>query len=339
MFLIIGIWGSRQRKIHAVFMFFFYTVLGSVLLLVGILLVYKETGTLNFGLLKSIHIDENLQIFIWLLFFFGFSVKVPLVPFHIWLPEAHVEAPTAGSVILASVLLKVGTFGMLRFILPNLGYASGFFLPFVFTISVVSILYSSFAALAQTDIKKIIAYSSVAHMGFVVIGLFSFNYFALVGSLFLMVSHAFVSSSLFICVGVLYDRFHTKNIIYYGGLVFSMPLFSILFFLSVLSNFSFPGSSNFIGELFVLFGVVECNFFLVYLLVASIILTTVYNLWMFNRVVFFRVGEKIFGFFDLSLKEFLILIILLILNFFFGLYPNFFFSFLEFPVFDIITSF
>jgi proton-translocating NADH-quinone oxidoreductase chain M len=224
MFIIIGVWGSRTRKIKAAYQFFLYTLVGSVLMLLAIFLIYFETGTTDFQLLLNFHFSEKKQLVLWLAFFASFAIKVPMIPFHIWLPEAHVEAPTAGSVILAGILLKMGTYGLLRFSLSLFPIACVYFSPFVYLLSVIAVIYTSCSTLRQIDLKKIIAYSSVAHMGFVTIGIFSCNICGVEGSLLIMLSHGFISSGLFLCIGVLYDRHHTRLIKYYAGVARVMPM-------------------------------------------------------------------------------------------------------------------
>jgi proton-translocating NADH-quinone oxidoreductase chain M len=230
MFLIIGIWGSRYRKIHATFQFFFYTLIGSLLMLIAIIYIYLVVGTSDLSIILLFKFNNYTQIFLWLAFFLALAVKIPMMPFHIWLPEAHVEAPTAGSVILAGLLLKMGGYAILRFLVPIFDYANVFFIPFVFLLSSIAILYSSLATIRQLDLKKIIAYSSIAHMNYVTIGLFSYDIQGIQGCIFLMLSHGLVSSALFICVGILYDRYKTRILKYYGGLVQLMPLLCFFFF-------------------------------------------------------------------------------------------------------------
>ena len=251
MFLLIGIWGSRQRKIHAVYQFFFYTILGSLLMLLSILFIYSYAQTTDVRLLYHMNFSFNRQLVLWFCFFFAFAVKVPLFPFHIWLPEAHVEAPTIGSVLLAGVLLKMGSYGLLRFVIPLFNDANYFFLPFVYTLCIFGIVYTCCTTIRQVDLKKIIAYSSVSHMSFVILGLFSVNIVGIAGSIFLMLSHGIVSGGLFFLVGCIYDRFKTRILFYYSGLVNVMPLFAVLFFILILGNISFPGTSGFIGELLI----------------------------------------------------------------------------------------
>lgn len=242
MFLLIGIWGSRERKVHAAFQFFIYTFLGSIFMLFGILIIYFNLGTTDLQIFLNSFFSKNKQIILWLSFFISFAFKVPMIPFHIWLPEAHVEAPTAGSVLLAGVLLKLGTYGMLRFLMSVFSYANYFFTPLIFTLSLIGVLYSSCTTIRQIDLKKIIAYSSVAHMNFALIGLFSINIYSLSGSVFLMLSHGIVSGALFLCVGILYDRYHTRLLKYYGGLAQYMPIFSFFFFTIYYGKYSFSGN-------------------------------------------------------------------------------------------------
>ena len=239
MFLIIGVWGSRERKIRAAYQFFLYTLIGSLFMLLAILLIYFQVGTTDLQVLMTTEFSERRQFFLWLAFFLSFAVKVPMIPFHIWLPEAHVEAPTSGSVILAGILLKLGTYGFLRFSIPLFPEATVYFTPLIYTLSVLGIIYASFTTLRQIDLKKIIAYSSVAHMGFVTLGLFSLNTQGIEGAILLMLSHGFVASALFLCIGILYDRTHTRLIRYYGGLVQTMPLFSFFFLCVYIRKFEF----------------------------------------------------------------------------------------------------
>ena len=248
MFFVIGIWGSRTRKIKAAYQFFLYTLIGSVLMLLAIFLIYFEAGTTDLQLLLNISFSDKKQIVLFLAFFASFAVKVPMVPFHIWLPEAHVEAPTAGSVILAGVLLKMGTYGLLRFSLCLFPGASIFFTPLIYLMSIIAVVYTSITTLRQIDLKKIIAYSSVAHMGFVTIGIFSLNLQGIEGSILIMLSHGFISSGLFLCVGVLYDRHHTRVVKYFTGIAQVMPLFTIVFLFFSIANLGFPGMSSFSGE-------------------------------------------------------------------------------------------
>nr|YP_010890482.1 NADH dehydrogenase subunit 4 [Mammillaria huitzilopochtli]YP_010898511.1 NADH dehydrogenase subunit 4 [Selenicereus monacanthus]WBU13170.1 NADH dehydrogenase subunit 4 [Mammillaria huitzilopochtli]WHL55279.1 NADH dehydrogenase subunit 4 [Selenicereus monacanthus] len=285
MFIIIGVWGSRQRKIKAAYQFFLYTLLGSVFMLLAILLILLQTGTTDLQILLTTEFSERRQIFLWIAFFASFAVKVPMVPVHIWLPEAHVEAPTAGSVILAGILLKLGTYGFLRFSIPMFPEATLCFTPFIYTLSAIAIIYTSLTTLRQIDLKKIIAYSSVAHMNFVTIGMFSLNIQGIGGSILPMLSHGLVSSALFLCVGVLYDRHKTRLVRYYGGLVSTMPNFSLIFFFFTLANMSLPGTSSFIGEFLILVGAFQRNSLVATLAALGMILGAAYSLWLYNRVV------------------------------------------------------
>lgn len=308
MFILIIVWGSRSRKVHAALQFFLYTLIGSVLMLLGILFIYSELGTTDITYFLNHIFSEDRQMILWLCFFIPFAVKVPMFPFHIWLPEAHVEAPTAGSVLLAGVLLKLGTYGMLRLMIPAFPFANNKYLFFVFILGILGIIYSSCATIRQIDLKKIIAYSSVAHMNFVIVGLFSQNCAAVSGSVFLMLSHGLVSSALFLCVGVLYDRYHTRNLKYYGGLVMVMPLFSILFLLFSLANIGMPGSSSFIGEFFILLGIFPLNRFVTILAGLSMVLGACYAMWLYNRIVFGDLKIKFIArFSDLNGREFSLL--------------------------------
>ena len=278
MFLLILLWGSRQRKLHAMYMFFFYTVVGSIFLLGGLLLFHFLTGSFIITSINFVILTANFFAFlVWTCFFLGFAFKVPIVPFHTWLPEAHVEAPTVGSMILAGLLLKVGTFGMLRFMFPGLNYYNLALSCGVFALAVFSIFYASLIAIRQLDMKKIIAYSSVAHMGLVIIGLFSLTFLGFVGSYFTMISHGVVASALFFLVGVLYERYHTRNLSYYGGLISLMPVYGVIFFLFILANIGFPFTSNFIGELLILVGITSCNIFVALCCLFSVVLPPIYS--------------------------------------------------------------
>lgn len=325
MFIMIGIWGSRQRKIHAAYQFFFYTLFGSILMLLGIIFIYLHVGSTDIQLLMQSELSHSRQIILWLAFFASFAVKVPMLPVHIWLPEAHVEAPTAGSVILAGVLLKLGTYGIIRFMIPLFPYAMLYFTPFVFTICVISIIYGAATTIRQIDLKKIIAYSSVVHMNFALLGLFANNTYGIEGSLFFMLGHGIVSSGLFLCIGVLYDRYHTRNILYYGGLIQTMPIFSVIFLIFTLANLGLPGMVNFVGEFLVLVGTWQVNIIAIFLGSAGLILGAVYGIWLCNRLVFGPV--RFFAlqrFVDVNRREFFLLLPLIILVFFMGIYPGIF---------------
>ena len=322
MFIIIGIWGSRQRKIHAAYQFFFYTLLGSILMLLGIIIIYFQNGTTDIQILFDIKLSPNKQLLLWLAFFSSFAVKIPMLPVHIWLPEAHVEAPTAGSVILAGVLLKLGTYGIIRFMIPLFPYAMVYFTPLVFTMCVIGIIYSSLTTIRQIDLKKIIAYSSVAHMNFALLGLFTNNVQGIEGCLFFMLGHGVVSSGLFLCIGILYDRYHTRNILYYGGLVQVMPIFSLFFLIFTLANIGFPGMVNFVGEFLVLVGTWKVNTTVIFFAATGLIFGAVYAIWFYNRLVFGQIRfYSLQQFVDLTRREFFLLLPLIFLVFFMGIYP------------------
>lgn len=335
LFFIIGVWGSRQRKIHAVYQFFFYTLAGSLILLLGIFVIYFHTGSTDVEVLYQTTFSENRQLLLWLAFFIPFAVKVPMVPVHLWLPEAHVEAPTAGSVLLAGVLLKLGTYGFLRFSIPLFPFACSYFLPLVYTMAIIALVYTSATTLRQIDLKKIIAYSSVAHMNFLLLGLFSSTIEGVEGSLFLMLSHGLVSSGLFLLIGILYDRYKSRLLFYYGGIVQVMPLWSIFFFIFILANLSFPGTSNFIGELLVLMGLVQKNTFATLLASTTLILGAAYCIWCFNRITFGSVGS-LYYFGDLTRREVFIMFPLLILVAFLGFFPNLVFSNIHMNCYDLV---
>jgi proton-translocating NADH-quinone oxidoreductase chain M len=323
MFLIIGVWGARARKIRAAYQFFLYTLAGSLLMLLGILLLYVQAGSTDLDLLATTPLSETRQLVLWLAFFASFAVKVPMVPVHIWLPEAHVEAPTAGSVILAGILLKLGTYGLLRFSIPLFPYASLYFTPLVYTMSVVAIIYTSLTTLRQIDLKKIIAYSSVAHMNFVTLGLFSLNPQGVEGSLLLMISHGVVSPALFLCVGVLYDRYKTRLVRYYAGCARPMPLFALLFVFFTMANISVPGTSSFVGEFLVFLGAYQSNALVTVLAATGMILGAAYGLWLCNRVLFgIPKTHYIQTWADVSRREMAMLLPLVLLTLWIGIYPD-----------------
>ncbi len=285
MFLIIGIWGG-PRRVYSAFKFFLYTLLGSVLFLVAILVMYLQEGTTDIPTLMTATYDPGLQKWLWLAMFASFAVKVPMWPFHTWLPDAHVEAPTAGSVVLAGVLLKLGGYGFLRFSLPMLPEASLYFTPMIYTLSIVAVVYTSLVALMQTDMKKLIAYSSVAHMGIVTIGIFTLNPLGIQGSIIQMLSHGLVSAALFMCVGVVYDRIHSREIESYGGLVERMPAYAAVFMLFMLASVGLPGTSGFVGEVLVLIGVFQVNQWVALFAASGMVLGAAYMLWLYRRVIF-----------------------------------------------------
>lgn len=348
MFFIIGIWGSRQRKIHAVYQFFLYTFFGSVFMLISIIIIYLHIGTTAIHFIKNFYFSENRQLIIWLGFFLGFSIKVPMIPFHIWLPEAHVEAPTTGSILLAGILLKLGTYGFIRFLIPLFPYALKFFTPFVFVICLISIIYGSFSTIRQIDLKKIIAYSSIVHMNFCIIGLFTNNIEGIFGSFFLMISHGIVSGALFFCIGILYDRYHTRILYYYGGLVQVMPIFSVIFLIFILSNMGFPGTSGFVGEILILISIFSINFKVALLISTSMVFSAIYSLWLYNRIIFGEIKNFFFlknlyffkswfkKFSDITKREFMIALPLLFFNFILGIYPNIIFNISYFSILNLL---
>jgi len=326
LFLIIGIWGGSNR-VYASYKFFLFTIFGSLLMLLGIITLYFYSGTSQLTLLININIPFILQIWLFLSFFASFAIKIPMWPFHTWLPDAHVEAPTAGSIILAGIILKLGGYGFLRFSLPLFPEASEFFAPFIFILSLIAIIYISLVALAQTNIKKLIAYSSVAHMGFVTIGIFSRNLEGLQGSVFQMISHGLISAALFLSAGFLIDKMKTKNIDNFGGLWNQMPIFSVFFMVYCLGAISFPGTTGFIGEFLILLGAFKINFLIAFIAAFGVILSACYVLWLYNRVCF---GNNNFrGISDLNAQEMLVFLIFLLLIVILGIYPNFLISFYE----------
>jgi NADH-quinone oxidoreductase subunit M len=322
MFLIIGIWGGPMR-VYSAFKFFLFTLLGSVLMLVAIISIYWITGTTDVITLLEFRIPKEYQYLLWLAFFSSFAVKMPMWPFHTWLPDAHVEAPTSGSVILAAILLKMAGYGFIRFSLGFFPVASDFFTPFIFLLSVIAIIYTSLVALMQDDMKKLIAYSSVAHMGFVTIGIFSITKQGLEGSIIQMISHGLISAALFLCVGVVYDRLHSRLISFYGGLVNYMPKYSILFMIFTLGALGLPGTSGFVGEFLILVGVFQKSIIIAILASLGVILSAVYMLWLYKRIIFGKITNNEFkSIKDLTKTELYILSSLAFLTIFFGFYPE-----------------
>ncbi len=322
MFLIIGIWGGPKR-VYSAFKFFLFTLFGSVLMLVAIISIYWITGTTDVIQLLDIRIDEKYQYLLWLAFFSSFAVKLPMWPVHTWLPDAHVEAPTAGSVILAAILLKMAGYGFMRFSLGLFPIASDYFSLFIFTLSIIAIIYTSLVALMQDDMKKLIAYSSVAHMGFVTIGIFSITKQGLEGSIIQMISHGLISAALFLCVGVLYDRYHSRMISSYGGLVNIMPKYALVFMVFTLAALGLPGTSGFVGEFLILLGTFQKNIIVVIFASLGIILAAAYMLWLYRRVIFGRVvSSEIKGMEDLNKTEIYIFMSLIFLILFIGIYPE-----------------
>src|SRR4249919_3897079 len=321
MFLIIGVWGG-PRRVYASFKFFLYTLLGSVLMLLAIMAMYWNAGTTDIPTLMHTAVPPNLQKWAWLAFFASFAVKMPMWPVHTWLPDAHVEAPTAGSVILAAILLKMGGYGFLRFSLPMFPAASVDFAPLVFALSVVAIIYTSLVALAQEDVKKLIAYSSVAHMGFVTIGVFTLTMQGLQGGIFQMLSHGIVSGALFLCVGVIYDRMHTREISAYGGLADRMPLYAFCFMVFTLANVGLPGTSGFVGEFLSLLGAFRINTWVAFLATTGVILSASYALYLYRRIIFGVLDKpSLASIRDLSWREVALFAPLVVLTILYGVYP------------------
>jgi proton-translocating NADH-quinone oxidoreductase chain M len=328
LFLLVGIWGSRERKIYASYLLFIYTLFGSIFALFAFLILYFNKGSLNFIYFNNTIFLEYYQILLIFLLFFGFSVKIPIMPIHIWLPEAHVEAPTVGSVILAGIILKLGIYIYLRLIIFTFSYVIFYLFNIIFFIAVLSIYISSFSAIAQIDIKKIIAYSSIAHMNFSIIGLFSVNIISILGSFFMMFGHALVSSALFFSIGMLYDRFKTRIIYYYGGLVIIMPIWVTCFFIFILGNFGFPGTINFVGEFIIFLGSFLFNNFIIICIIYGLFLTLIYSLFLFNRLVYGNLKLEFIRFFsDLTRREFYIIFIFIIFIIYFGIFPNLLFDY------------
>ncbi|MCC7281933.1 MAG: NADH-quinone oxidoreductase subunit M [Acetobacteraceae bacterium] len=338
MFLIIGVWGG-PRRMYAAFKFFLYTLLGSVLMMLAMLWIWYDAGTTDIPTLMEHRISPAAQNWIFIAFFASFAVKVPMWPLHTWLPDAHVEAPTAGSVILAGVLLKMGGYGFLRFSLPLLPEASAAFAPFIFTLSVVAVIYTSLVALAQTDMKKLIAYSSVAHMGIVTLGTFTFNSQGIEGAMVQMLSHGVVSSALFLCVGVVYDRIHSREIASYGGLAERMPRYALVFMLFSMAGLGLPGTSGFIGELLVIVGAFRVNVFVALLAATTVVLSACYLLWLYRRVIFGAlVKPELKSILDLNLREVAVFAPLVIVMLWMGIYPAVFIDFFDETVRQLIEN-
>jgi NADH-quinone oxidoreductase subunit M len=322
MFIIIGVWGG-PRRVYAAFKFFLYTLLGSVLMLLAILAMYQDAHTTDIQVLLTHAFPAGMQTWLWLAFFASFAVKVPMWPVHTWLPDAHVEAPTAGSVILAGVLLKMGGYGLLRFSLPMFPLASHDFAPLVFTLSIVAVIYTSLVALVQQDMKKLIAYSSVAHMGFVTIGVFTVNVQGIEGAIFQMLSHGVVSGALFLCVGVIYDRMHTREIARYGGLASRMPGYALVFMLFTMASVGLPGTSGFVGEFLVLLGAYQANSWVALFAATGLILGAAYMLYLYRRVVFGKLTrEDLKSILDLTPREVWMFAPLIVMVIWLGIFPN-----------------
>jgi NADH-quinone oxidoreductase subunit M len=330
MFVIIGVWGGKDR-VYASYKFFLYTLLGSVLMMLAIMAMYWQAGTTDITELLKYNFPGGLQTWLWLACFAAFAVKMPMWPVHTWLPDAHVQAPTAGSVILAGVMLKLGGYGLIRFSIAMFPLASDYFAPFVFALSVIAIVYTSLVAMMQDDIKKLIAYSSVAHMGYVTMGIFAANVQGVQGAIFQMLSHGIVSGALFLCVGVIYDRLHTREISAYGGLVNNMPKYAVAFMIFTMANVGLPGTSGFVGEFLTIIGVFQVNTWVALFAATGVIFSACYALWLYRRVVFGALEkESLKGLLDLSGREKLILYPLIALTIFYGVYPA--------PIFDATAA-
>ena len=328
MFLIIGIWGG-ERRVYSTFKFFLYTLAGSVFMLLAIIYIFITAGTTDVSYLLDYNFTRNEQIVLWLAFFASFMVKIPMWPFHTWLPDAHVEAPTAGSVILAGVLLKMAGYGFIRFSIGFFPEASELFAPLIFTLSIVAIIVTSLIALVQEDMKKLIAYSSVAHMGFVTLGIFTFTVQGIEGSVIQMISHGIVSAALFLCVGVVYDRLHTREISRYGGLVSKMPMYAFTFMIFILASLGLPGTSGFVGEFLVLLSIFSINTYFAVFATTGVVLAATYSLWLYRRMIFGAlIKDDLSEMLDLTRREIIIFVPLITLTIFIGIYPK--------PVIDII---
>tara|TARA_B100000519_G_C14250918_1_gene442370 strand:+ start:1726 stop:3252 length:1527 start_codon:yes stop_codon:yes gene_type:complete len=339
MFVIIGIWGG-PRRVYAAFKFFLYTLLGSVLMLLAMMAMYLIAKTTSIPELIDHEFARSVQIWLWLAFFASFAVKIPMWPVHTWLPDAHVEAPTAGSVILAGVLLKMGGYGFLRFSLPMFPLASDFFAPLVFGLSIIAVIYTSLVALAQEDMKKLIAYSSVAHMGFVTVGIFVANQEGITGSVIQMLSHGIVSAALFLCVGVVYDRIHSREIADYGGLVHRMPKYAFVFMVFMLASVGLPGTSGFVGELLVLVGAFQVSTWLAALMATGLILGAAYMLYLYRLVIFGKLTkEKLKSILDLNMREIIIFVPLIAVVIWMGVYPTSFLDPMEISITKLVVEY
>jgi len=338
MFLIIGVWGGA-RRVYAAFKLFLYTLLGSVLMLVALIAMYFDAGTTNIIDLMNHNFPVTMQPWLWLAFFASFAVKVPMWPVHTWLPDAHVEAPTAGSVILAGVLLKFGGYGFLRFSLPMFPLASADFAPLIYALSIIAVVYTSLVALAQEDMKKLIAYSSIAHMGFVTVGTFTLTVQGIEGAIYQMLSHGVVSAALFLVVGVVYDRIHSREIDAYGGLVERMPAYALTFMLFMLASVGLPGTGGFVGEILVLLGAFQVNTWVAAFCALGVILGAAYMLYLYRRVIFGKLTkENLMSIKDMSPREMLVFAPLVIITLWMGIYPPAFLDFMHVSVQNLIDQ-
>lgn len=324
-FLIIGIFGSRIRKVRATFFFFIYTLIGSIFILAAIIYIFVNTGSTYYFVLLNYPFTFTEEKWLWLGFFIAFAIKVPIIPFHIWLPEAHVEAPTVGSALLAGILLKLGSFGFIKYSLPLFSNASVYFTPFIYALGTLGVIYASFTAIRQTDLKRIIAYTSIAHINLVVLGIFSNSYLGINGCLIQTLSHGFVSVGLFLLIGILYDRHHTRLIYNYSGLIYTKPFFGITFLILILANIGLPCTSGFVSEILILTAIAGNSFYACLLCATSLIFSSIYSLWLLNRILFGNTKIQYIGFFnDLTLREIFILFVLISLVLLLGLYPDLF---------------
>jgi len=322
MFLVVGHWGSRERKVRASYFFFRYTLLGSVPFLIAILYLRNTQGTTDIQLLSFVNRSPATEILLWLAFFASFAVKVPIIPVHIWLPEAHVEAPTAGSVFLAGILLKLGTYGLVRLSIPRFPIATAYFSPMIVTLCLVAIVYASFTAIRQTDIKRIIAYASVAHMNITLLGIFSMTIVGISGGVFQMLAHGVVSGALFLCVGVLYDRYHSRLVSYYGGIAQFIPLYAIVFLGFTIANIALPGTANFTGEFLIMLGLMNWSTVGTFFSTSGLVLGGAYSLWLLNRIIYGNVKSGLDYTPDLSDIEKACLFPLFLVILWIGLYPE-----------------
>lgn len=341
MLFIISVWGSRKEKVKATFYLVLYTLIGSVFMLLGLFLIYREIGTLDYQILLNNQIDVNLQKWLWLAFFASFAIKIPMVPFHLWLPQAHTEAHLSGSIMLAGILLKLGGYGFLRFSLPLFPDACVYFTPFIFVLSIIAIIYASLTTLRQIDLKRIIAYSSVSHMGLVTLAIFSRNMIGVEAGIFLMIAHGITSSALFICVTVLYDKFHTRIVKYYRGIATTMPLFAIIFSIFSLANLGLPLTANFVGEFLVLLTTYQLNPIIGLFATTGVIFSAAYSLFLYNRVSFGSVSKYLANLpdnRDIGRREFYVFIPLVFLVLFLGIYPDLILNPLHASVFNLVSN-